>query len=331
MPANVESMMYALEVPWHGLGTKVNGLATSRDAIVKAGLNWTVEKRKVFAETLIEMKGYSAIVRTSDNTGLGIVGSRYQPFQNEEAFDFFDEVVGEHAAMYETAGSIDNGRRIFLLAKLPTYIKVTRDDVVEKYLLLSNTHDGSGAIRMFYTPIRVVCMNTLNVALRGFSAKDGVSIRHTKNVQTKIEEAKQVLGLANKYYEKLGEAFQALVKVKYTVKQMKDLVLHLLPADAEGDVSTRTKNMRESIANLFDHGKGQTNSAVRGTAWAAYNAVTEFADHYRATRVSEGGNEKEQRLESSFFGSGRAFKQDAFDYIAEQTQVPQLVKLVRAS
>jgi len=321
MPANVETMMYTGSKPWHGLGVAVEGAQHAASAIKAAGLDWNVEKRDLYAagaagQTAQLVGDYKAIVRVSDEKALGIVGKRYQPFQNVEAFDFFDGVVGEHAAMYETAGSLDDGRRIFLLAKLPSSIKVTRDDVVDKYLLLSNTHDGSGAIRMHYTPIRVVCQNTLNAAMRGFNTKDGVSIRHTKNARQKIDEAKSVLGLANRYYDVLGETFKALAQTKYTVKQSIALVNHLFPSSEE-EIATRTKNNREAALNLMENGVGQ--KKIEGTAWAAYNGITEYSDHHRSTRVSEGGNEAESRLTANWFGSGRVLKQKAWDFIAEQT------------
>lgn len=322
-----ESMMYNKhETPWHGIGTAVQGRVHAAEAIKAAGLDWKVEPRAIYAAgadgqkaNLIE--GSKAIVRVTDNRPLGIVTDRYKPFQNVEAFDFLDEVVGQHAAMYETAGSLNGGKRIFLLAKLPETLKVTRNDVVDKFLLLTNTHDGSGAIRAFYTPVRVVCQNTLNHAMAGFSSLDGISIRHTTNAATKLEAAKKVLGLADTYYNKLGQVFKELVKIKYTGKMALDLVNNLFPSVEGEEVSTRTKNNRESVLELFEGGLGNADSLVSGSAWAIFNGVTEFADHFRSTRVGEGGNEQESRLNANWFGTGRALKQKAWDYIADQVDL----------
>ena len=169
MPANIDKMMWVGEKPWHGEGTKLENVATSAEAIEAAGLDWKVEKRGLyFAQTdgtTQLIPGKYATVRTDNQVALGIVGKVYTPLQNKEAFSFFDSIVGVKEAMYHTAGSLGKGERVWILAKLPGYIKVTEDDVVEKYLLLANSHDGSSAVEMLFTPVRVVCQNTLNLAI----------------------------------------------------------------------------------------------------------------------------------------------------------------------
>jgi phage/plasmid-like protein (TIGR03299 family) len=323
MPANVETMMYAGATPWHGLGKDVTKEVTSADALKAAGLDWEVGLRDVYIlgpkGEQVKFEGAKATVRASDEGQLGIVGDRYRVIQNTQAFDLFDGVVGEKLAIYHTAGSLNGGRRIWILAKLPSTIQVTRDDIVEKYILLSNSHDGTTATRVFWTPVRVVCANTESAALRGFSTKDGISVRHTENAKYKLEEARNVLGLADQYYNKLAERFQQMAKTRFTEKQMKVLVEKDLFPSPEKDgeeISTRLKNIRSTVLDLFDNGKGQR--PVRGTIWAAYNAVTEYADHHRATRVSAGGSEAENRLESAWFGAGSGLKQKAFDLLSEK-------------
>jgi Domain of unknown function (DUF932)/Tetratricopeptide repeat len=198
MPHSVESMMYAGQVPWHGLGTPVSTEVTAGDAIKHAGLSWHVDLQPVFAGAgLVQslVAGVKATVRNTDQRALGVVGDRYMPVQNEDAFAFFDSVVGEGQAIYHTAGSLDGGRRVWVLAKLPGEVRLHQDEVTEKYLLLMNSHDGSTALRMLFTPVRVVCQNTLNLAMRGTSA-EGIAIRHTACTKPKAVEPKVGLTLA---------------------------------------------------------------------------------------------------------------------------------------
>ena len=162
------SMMYVNEVPWHKLGTKLENPATAAEAIQAAGLDFNVVKKTLTTTAPdLPVVGHYATVRTDNLQVLGVVGSRYEPIQNRDAFTTFDELVGEGEAIYHTAGVLGKGERIWILAKLPDYIRVNGDDLVEKFLLLTNSHDGSGPVRVKLTPIRVVCENTLTVALDG--------------------------------------------------------------------------------------------------------------------------------------------------------------------
>lgn len=195
MSANVESMFYAgREKPWHGLGTQVEEAPTSADALRLAGLDWTVQRKPIQVCGGRKVDNFFANVRSSDGAVLGVVSDRYQVVQNAEAFAFTDALIGgEGQVHYETAGSLMGGRKIWLLAKLPDTEIV--GDKTEPYLCFSNTHDGSGAIRVCMTPIRVVCNNTLNIALNG--AKRAWSVRHTGDIQAKLQEAR--LEVENRY------------------------------------------------------------------------------------------------------------------------------------
>jgi len=186
-------MAYFGDTPWHSLGVKLDHPATAEEAIISSGLDWQVRKEPLFLAAYAGsmavgqiIEDHYATIRSTDRAVLGVVGDRYQPLQNREAFGFFDYVVGQGAAVYHTAGSLSGGRRIWLLAKLPETIKVRGNDIVDQYLLLSNGHDGSTAVQIKLTPIRVVCNNTLSLALR-----DGhkvYSVRHTASVAEKIRE-----------------------------------------------------------------------------------------------------------------------------------------------
>jgi phage/plasmid-like protein (TIGR03299 family) len=317
----VESMMYAGEVPWHGLGKMVEQDLLSADAIQAAGLDWTVKLFPVVPATedgasagsVIE--GYQAVVRETDGKGLGVVGGRYTPIQNAQAFDFFDSVVGQKAAMYHTAGSLDGGRRVWMLAKLPKDLHLANGEEIKQFLLLSNAHDGSGCLRMLFTPVRVVCNNTLTMALEN-TDNDGIRIRHTANAMTKLHEAQRALGLATAYYEEFQQNANRLLVTKFTDAQMEKVAEGLFPANDDGEVSTRSENTRAQVIDLFSNGRGI--QPVRGTAWAAYNAVTEFADHHRATRAVGGADAQESKVASIWFGSSKAFKNTGLELIEKQ-------------
>ena len=187
MAANIETMFYTRTAPWHGLGTKVDEALTSKDALIYAGLDWQVLQEPVYTSAGELVSGYKVNVRDTDRNILGIVSDRYKIVQNEEAFSFTDALLGE-GVKYETAGSIANGKIVWMLARMPQRYIIS-GDAIEPYLVFSNTHDGSGAIRVAMTPIRVVCQNTLNLALSG--AQRSWSARHTSNVLNRLDEARE--------------------------------------------------------------------------------------------------------------------------------------------
>jgi phage/plasmid-like protein (TIGR03299 family) len=309
----VESMMYVGNVPWHGLGTSVVKEARAADALQLAGLNWNVELQPVFVGSgLVQQKveRAKATVRVSDQKPLGVVGDRYVPVQNPDAFSFFDAVVGAGQAIYHTAGALDGGRKIWILAKLPGHVRLLGDDITEKFLLLANSHDGTAALRMLFTPIRVVCQNTLNVALR-MGVGEGSAIRHTANATARLDEARRALGFATSFYDDFECEAQRLVRATFSEQQVRKMATAILPSSGV-DVSSRIQNQRDRILDLFETGRGH--STIRGTAWAALNAVAEYADHHRAAR-GNGASAGEKRLGSIWFGSGATLKQSAYRFI----------------
>lgn len=299
-------------VPWHGLGTIVEGLLTSREAIKAASLDWEVEKRPVTTDYIKDgikepqdVEGFHAVCRKDNQLALSVVKSRYELIQNSEAFDFFDEVVGKGQAFYDTAGSLDDGRIVWIMAKLPgtLFIKNDPSDITEKNVLLVTSHDGSKALSAQIVATRVVCANTLSIALKG--AKNQIKIRHTKSYKDKLEEAQKTLELANGYFDSLQELMDKLSNVDMSKDQMKEFTRQLIPAE-ESDVPTRTLNTREAIETLFVNGRGNKGK----TRWDGLNAVTEYVDHSRTTRNGT------TRFEAGLLGSGVALKQKAFDLLA---------------
>lgn len=297
--------------PWHGLGTVVEGQLTAADAIKSAGLDWTVSMQDVLSQGSV-IPGYKAVTRDDTKKVLSIMGDGYVPFQNSQAFEFADSIVGEGAAQYETAGSLNGNRRIWLLAKLPNDIRVAgTDDVSKLFLLFANSHDGTLAQTVKLVATRVVCQNTLSAALGEGSIT--FKVRHTKNAMSKLAEAHRVLGMASERFASMEANMNKLAKTPFSEGKMKELAELLFPADAEGDVSTRALNNRDMLIQAWASAPG----AVPGTAWGAENGVSYFVDHMRSTRTNEGGTAQESKLNSIWFGSGEAFKVKASQYIAQ--------------
>ena len=226
MAALVENMVYTREKPWHGLGTKVEEAPTSADALRLAGLDWNVEQKNIQLCGGSKVPGYKANVRSTDGKVLGVVSDRYRIVQNADAFEFTDSIIGGDVR-YETAGSLNGGKKIWLLAKLPETEIV--GDKTEPYLCFSNTHDGSGAVRVCMTPIRVVCNNTLNLALD--SAKRAWSVRHTGSLQSKMHEARTCLRMANTYMGALAEKADRMANTAITRDQLNRILDELFPVD----------------------------------------------------------------------------------------------------
>jgi phage/plasmid-like protein (TIGR03299 family) len=241
-----------------------------------------------------------ATVRADTGAVLGIVDDSYEPLQNRDAFTFFDNLVGTDEAIYETAGALGRGERIWILAKLPGYIRVNRKDIVSKYLLLSNSHDGSSLVRVKLTPIRVVCNNTLSAALQGGG---DIQIHHSVNAAEDLKQAVSLLGLTNSLYQQLDAIFNRMALTKITDKQLQDYVKALVPDNDEGEDNVENRGIREAFLKLHESGQGADLS--RGTLWGAFNCVTEYTDHW-----TEGN--PDTRLESIWFGRGEELKSKAF-------------------
>ena len=280
MPANVESMFYVRETPWHGLGTKVMEAPDSEGALIAAGLNWNVIQEPIFTGENEPIRGYKANIRDSDRRVLGVVTDRYKVIQNHEAFAFTDELLGQ-GVRYETAGSLQDGKKVWLLAHMP-HEYIISGERISPYLLFSNTHDGSGAIKVALTPIRVVCNNTLNLALS--TAKRSWSMVHTGDIRSKMQEARDTLFMAERYMDELGKEFEALRLKKLPDQKVMEYIEVLLAVE-DGLTPQQIKNierLREDMKiryfdapDLQDTGKN---------AYRFINAVSDFATHAKPLR-----------------------------------------------
>lgn len=279
MSANVESMFYVRKAPWHGLGTKVMEAPDSREALIVAGLDWNVVQEPIYTkEELVE--GYKANVRDSDRRVLGVVTDRYKIVQNREAFAFTDELLGE-GVRYETAGSLQGGRKVWMLAHMP-HEYIILGERISPYLLFFNSHDGSGAIKVALTPIRVVCQNTLNLALH--TAKRSWSMIHTGDIQGKMKEARDTLLMAETYMDEVGKEFEILRQKKLTDKQVMDYIEILLPTE-DGATLQQRKNIKRLQEDMkiryFD---APDLKDVGNNAYRFINAVSDFATHAEPLR-----------------------------------------------
>lgn len=273
MPANVETMMYVREKPWHGLGAEVSEAPTSADALKLAGLDWEVKQEPIFDGSGNQINGYKANVRSSDSKILGVVGDRYRIVQNTDAFSFTDNLIGGEVR-YETAGSLKEGRRVWLLARMPD-MKLA-GDTVEPYLCFTNAHDGSCGVKVCMTPVRVVCNNTLNIALN--SAKRVWSMRHTENIHERLNEAHDCLFRAESYMADL-EAYADMAANK-TVRDddLRSFLSELFPV-AENASEREKANAKKCIDEYMICYFAPDIAKFRGTAWGAINAASDFVSH----------------------------------------------------
>jgi len=299
------SFASAREIAWHGLGQVVDGAMTSEDALEFAGLNYEVEKAPAHIFVTgddglpiqVDVPDTFATYRTDTNQAFGPVGKRYTIVQNAEAFDFFDAIVGKGEAIYETAGALGNGETVFITAKLPGYINVPGEDI-EKYLLLKTTHDGTESIVGGFTPVRVVCNNTLNWAIsQGLSNQ--VKIRHTASANDKLREAAKLMGIVNQLTEELGEVF-TIMKRKPIVdedvqKLFEQLILTKDEIEERVDVGTQKANTLRDMYRFYNEGVGQ--EYIIGTQFGAYNAVSGYYQNVKAS------TNPESLLKSNLFGN----------------------------
>lgn len=301
---NQHSFFSVKEKAWHGLGQIVDQYPTSKEALQFAGLDYKVEKRKLFTydnENQItdeengikipelEVPDYYATLRTDNETVLGVVGKDYEVVQNVDAFSFFDSIVDGDGIQYETAGALGKGERIFITAKLPGYIKVGNDDCIEKYIFLTTSHDGYGSIMAAFTPTRICCNNTLNAALRNRTGS--IKIRHTANAKERLEQAHKLMGISNRLSDEMENIFNHWTKLRTTDEQVKQLIqqalvpnkdaLQALQQGKQDLCSTYYQNMCDAAFNYAMSNQTQQLSTTKGTLFGAYNAITGYFQNVR--------------------------------------------------
>lgn len=319
------------EKAWHGLGQIVDQYPTSGEAIQHAGLNYQVQKSGLSAVNLssqnagenVPIPNYYATMRTDNGAVLGIVGKDYQIVQNRDAFTFFDSIVGGDGIMYETAGALGKGERIFITAKLPGYIEVGNNDLIEKFLFLTTSHDGSGSITAAFTPIRIVCANTLNAVLKNMT--NVVKIRHTSNATERLRTAHKVMGIASRFSDEIGCVFNDWAKKPITDPQLRRLieiamapnkeVLRNLKDGKVNALSTQFINIVEDVYEYALSNPTQQLPTTMGTVFGAYNAVTGYFQNVRKFQ------DNEAKLKSIILGGTAQIRsQTAFNLCSDFVQ-----------
>ena len=320
------------EKAWHKLGQIVDRYPTSAEAIKFAGLDYIVEKRPLFTYDTenhtadpdtdliipeISVPNYFATVRADTDQVLGVVGNDYEVVQNRDAFAFFDAIVGGgDGILYETAGALGNGERIFITAKLPGYIRVGNDDLIEKYLFLTTSHDGFGSITAAFTPVRVVCNNTLHASLNNMT--NCVKIRHTESAKERLLQAHRIMGLTNTMSNELNGIFNRWAHVRITDKELLKLVQQAMAPSKEvlqkvldeenlDEYSSRFLNTVERVCEYGFTNETQQMQTTKSTLFGAYNAITGYFQnvmHYK---------NDEAKLKSILFGNGFNKTQSAFN------------------
>ena len=319
-------MMYVGDTPWHGLGTKLENTATASEAITAAHLDWDVEAEPLWVSrpggAMVKVDGYNAIRRADTGLVFGVMTDRYEIVQNDDSWSFMDGVLGAGGAHYHTAGALRDGRVIFILAQLDGTTEIVKGDPVEKYLLLTTSHDGSLALQIHTTPIRVVCGNTHTAALA--HGRQYVSIKLTSSVHRRIEEAQKALAQGATYFADYVREARALSRQYMGERAMGMFTKKLLGFDpvSKYKVNAQTEAAEREINELFITGRGQDLAEVRGTAWAAYNAVTEYVD-YRSRVLKVGGATQgsliaqDRRLHRSWFGKGQSIRNHAWSLLRD--------------
>lgn len=318
------SMMYVDEVPWHGLGLQLAHPPTAAEGLVAAGLDWQVAKLPLFyfyePGDMGTVPDHYAIVpgggwRDRKRPVFGVVSAQYNPLQNSEAFAFFDPLIKRGQAIYEAAGALGNGERVWVLAKLKDPIEI-KGDATERYLLLSNSHDGRSAVQIKITPIRVVCNNTLTMAL---SRGTDLRILHTEDLDERMEQATNLFAAIVREYADIEDSFRAMARRQLKPKEPEAYFKIVFPDPEKPEQKQRQpaynaalrRARRDQIccANLFE-GERNSGPGIRGTAWAAYNAVTEYVDH--RNNPSGPARSESSRLASMWFGRGYGVKVRAY-------------------
>jgi phage/plasmid-like protein (TIGR03299 family) len=326
---NEYSFFSVKERTWHGLGKTVEQYPTSAEAIKYAGLDYLVEKRPLFTYDTdnhyghtdliipeISVPDYFATVRTDTEQVLGIVGKDYEIVQNINAFEFFDAIVGGgDGILYETAGALGKGERIFITAKLPGYIRVGKDDLIEQYLFLTTSHDGFGSITAAFTPVRIVCNNTLNAALRNHS--NAIKIRHTASANDRIKQAHTLMGISNNLGNELDILFNHWAQVRISDKEVKKLIQIAMAPNKEvlqhleqGKTDELSAHYTNVIDKVYEYALGspsQQMETTAGTVFGSYNAVTGYFQNVRNYK------NEEAKFKSIIEGTAKLRAQTTFD------------------
>ncbi len=311
MPASVESMFYVNETPWHGLGQKFEEAPTISEAIEAAGLNWEVGLKELVTKDGMESVPAQATYRKDNNNILGVVGPRYSPLQNKDAFDWFQPFVDSGEASLHTGGSLHDGEKVWVLAQLNRdNMEITKGDEVQKFILLSNSHNGTTAIRVGYTPIRVVCANTL-AASHSCSASKLIRIKHTRKTGEHLDNIRKIMNNMDAEFEATAEQYRFLASKSINQKDLEKYVKKCMGLEntPDEDIKTRSRNLLDEVIELTENSRNSM-PGVGGTWWGAYNAYNEYLNYSK-------GRTNDNRLDSLWFGTSGNDNKKALEYAVQ--------------
>ncbi len=316
MAHEVEQMFSVEQTPWHGLGRIINEAPSIEEAIRLAGLDWNVVKREIYVRdpdgSMVCDKERKAIVRETDGAIFAVLKNNYTPLQNKDAFKFFDPFVQNGLASLETAGSLRGGKNVWALAKLNRKpMEIGPNDSVNKFLLLSNGHDGKMAVRVGFTPIRVVCANTLAES-HGHAQSKLLRVMHSKQVQVRMEQIQEIVNAADARFEATAEQYRRLTQVDVDQKRLQEYVdIVFRHANPKTDAEKKAREtMTGKIVQLFETGRGAELKTARGTMWGLYNATAEYLAYDR-------GKSNDGRLHSLWFADSAKVNAKALDTALE--------------
>ena len=325
-PVTNQHSFFSARVPaWHKLGQVVSEAQNWEQAMILAGLDWEVKKIQLSHPLTSEPINAWGTFRSDNNAFLGTVGSIYEPIQNRYQFDFVDTLLEmENGAHYETAGALGNGERVFCLAKIGEGFDLHGiGDKHEIYLLFTTAHDGRASAKVLLTSVRVVCMNTLLMALSA-GGKNALTIRHTKSAQEKLVQAKKLIGAEKITRDSLKEKLEILAERKINKNMVAAVMERLFTFDEK--TKQPTPQSATAMMDILDRFEANDNNAfpeIRGTAYNLLNAFTEYTDHFKPVRVTEGRkgtDESSLRADNALFGSGADFKTNVLDAILETSR-----------
>ena len=308
MPHEIETMAFAGAKPWHGLGHELseNDLYDWESACKKSGLDWQADLVPLVTSDTNTEVDHRAVRRNTDGRILGVVGPRYTVLQNRDSFQWFVPFLAAKEAALHTAGSLRQGSRIWVLAKLNRDpLVIAHGDEVEKFLLLCHSHDASLAVRVGFSPVRVVCANTLALAT-GSDASKLIRVRHTKEVHQNLAAIREVMNLANQEFEATAEQYRLLARKNINQADLQKYLKLVFQVNDGQDASTRMKNLMDEVVGLFEAGRGNNLPSTRHTFWTAYNAVSEHLSYNR-------GRNADNRLNSLWFGDGANLNRHALE------------------
>lgn len=307
--SNGVGRVFATKPMWHMLGTVVETAQTSEEAIKLAGLDYNVEKQKIYINGNREVNDYYATVRTDLNLPLGIVGNKYTVLQNVNAFKFVDDIVGKKEAIFETAGALKNGERIWLTCKLPNKMVIGNDDVADLYFMLTNNHNGKSSIEMLFTPTFVVCNNTFRMAMNNGKRKQ--KVKHTANLLDKMNNAVDLMGITRFNIQQIEEAAKAMVNVNLNDKQIRKLIEMAMQPQieqiSEEDFSTRFINLVDDVFEYATTDSSQLIVERKGTLWGAVQGINGYYNNVKSYKT------REDKFNSLIYNTGALNSTRAWD------------------